>query len=990
VVTITGVPGIGKTRLALEVTAGLASSYVNGACVVDLAPVRDEAVVVQSIATALGLPEVAGQPVVDSLVGYLRELDLLLVLDNCEHLLGACAAVTARIVEGTGDVSVLLTSREPLGTEAEGVYALDPLSLPSAGGDDDAGNLGGASEAAALFVARVGAARAWSGLSDDEISAIVELVERTDGIPLVIELLAAQAGSMSLSDMVSRFAERPALELLVGDPGSGDERHRSMQLALDWSHELLSEPERVLFRRVTVFAGGWTAEAAAGVCVDERVGPDDVKDLLRSLVGKSLVVKECAGATARFRLLETVRVYATERLGAAGEEEAVAAAHAVWYADLAERAEWGLFGRDQVEWLERLDVELDNLRAALSWALGNARGEVALRLCGGLVLFWRLRSYWSEGRRWLEAALDLGRGAPAALRAKAVWGVGFLSHMLTDRADTRQVLQHAGDLAGEAGDAVYEARALLLLGNELQASDPDGALLLFERAAASARDNGDAWCRGHALGLVGMLHADRYEVGPAREALLACVSESRRADELQGLRVGLLVLGSLCLAAGDYAEAKALLEEALSIGRRLGEPYAIASALSDLGDVAIRQGDLDRAGACLDEAMFFARRAGNLALVAAVVHSTGQLAYERGHLDAALVCFNEALVMAEQTGQSTVAVLIGLARVRGASGEAVAAARLFDKAAGLARREGHKPLLAVALSELSSLARLEGKARQASHLESQALEIGHDIGNWILVTHCLEALAALAVDAERFEHAARLFAAAAALRETAYVQLRHQYTTELETAKAALGADRFGEMWAEGSRLSAAEAVAFALRRHGARRGQAKGWDALTPVERDVVALVTERLSSPEIARRLLLSPRTVGNHLTRIYAKVGVRSRNELADLARHHEGSNEQSGAVEAEGRGSSGAEAVRPTGRARNASQEPEHWSDSLTPAERRVAALVAEGLSSPEIGERLLISPRTVTTHLTHIYSKLGLRSRNELMGIARHPSETPTH
>jgi len=280
-----------------------------------------------------------------------------------------------------------------------------------------------------------------------------------------------------------------------------------------------------------------------------------------------------SGPTPRYHLLETIRQYAADHLRAAGEQEAVAKAHARWYTDLGERGGAGLFGSEQLEWLARLDAEYDNLRAGLEWALANAHGEEALRLSGGLVLYWRLRSYWSEGRRWLESALHPDNTGSPSLRAKATWGLGFLSFMLGDRTEARQVLEEAGELARQAGDAVCEARVLLLLGNERQLSDHAEALLLYERAAASARDNADAWCLDHALGLIGLVHLDRGDTIPARKALEACIWESRRAGELQGLRVGLTLLGELGRSTASYDEAQGLLEEALTIARQLGDPY---------------------------------------------------------------------------------------------------------------------------------------------------------------------------------------------------------------------------------------------------------------------------------------------------------------------------------------------------------------------------------------------------------------------------------
>ncbi|MEJ7765988.1 MAG: tetratricopeptide repeat protein, partial [Acidimicrobiales bacterium] len=875
-VTITGAAGIGKTRLAVEVASGLSDTFEDGAWMVDLVPVRAGGLIAQSVAAALGVREVAGLELLETLAAYIDGRHMLVVLDNCEHLIDSCVDFADKALGACPRLSLLCTSREPLAIGGERLFALGPLA--GAGPEVSSSDWTTIpAEAATLFLDRARIADPTFALTPERAPAIAEICRQAACIPLAIELAAGRVGSLSLDEIAHRPHE--GLAALAGDGRSPVERHHKMQIALDWSHDLLSQAEQALLRRLSVFTGGCSADAAAEVCSGGPVEAEAVVDHLASLVSKSLVVAANRGSGIRYLMFESVRVYAAEHLRAAEEAEAWAERHGRWCIGLAERADAGLTGPDQLEWLERLDAEVDNIRAALGRVLSERRGEQALRLAGGLVIFWRLRGYWTEGRRWLGGALELGAEAPVALRAKAMWGAGFLSLMLGE-SDARHLLEESLELAEEQGDPTQVARCLLLLANIAQGDDPSGALVLLQRAVVSARTSNDMWCLGHALGLIGLTQGELGDVAAARSALVECVSVARKASEVQGLRLGLTVLGDLLIMLDDLREAKEPLEEALGIARRLEEPSAIASALCSLGGVAMRQRRFKRAEEHFDEALVLARRLSSPELCCHVLSELSQLAHLIGDLGSARRRFEELIQLAPRTGQSTAFALAGLARVERAEGNVSEASRLYDQAAAAARAEGARRVLAVVLSERADLARLEGEGRAASLLQAEALEISHQMSSWLQLGTCLDAMAALATDAARFEAAARLFAAAENLRK-ANGGGECAHPEELAIARAALDPQRLGTVWDEGRGLSVAEAVAYACRRTPAPVGPTARWASLTRVERDVASLVAQRLSNAEVAARLFISPRTVSTHLTHIYTKLDLSSRFDLVQEA-------------------------------------------------------------------------------------------------------------
>lgn len=882
-VTLTGAPGIGKSRLALEVAGEL-----RGGRLVELAAISDPALVPGAVASALSVREVAGQSITDTLVASLSRRSVLLVLDNCEHLLGPCAELVEAMLSGCSDLSVLATSREPLALADEHVWQVPPLPVPTE--EDASAEVLPGYAAVRLFVERTAAVAPGFALNAYLTPAVAEVCRRLDGIPLAIELAAARVESLTPEEIARRLDDR--FSLLTASSAGVLARHQTLQAALDWSYELLSAAERALLRRLSVFVGGFELEAAEAVCAGAEAEalkaepggggePGDVLDLLERLRSKSLVVADAStAARPRYRLLETVRAYAAERLEEAGETAQLRAAHARWCLALAERAEPELIGPGQERWLERLEGERANLRSAFEWSLSHGRGEWALRLSGALVLFWRVRCHFSEGRELLDAAVASSEGAAPGLRAKALWGAGFMALMVGEIGAALPLVEESLVRFRELGDRQGSARALLILGSCRQLLEGSSGLALLEESAAEAKEADDSWCLDHALALAGLDHSARDDLSAARGLFEECLAVARNAQDKQGLRFGLIGLGSVAVRQGDYQLAESLLEEGVRVAGDLGEDYSKAVALQHVGQVAVGRGNYPSARALLDEALWLIRGIGSagsgptLVLLATVAHAEGDP--QRAH-----DLFGEALAAAGKT-QISIPALLGMGELAAAQGDMGAARRLFEQALEMARRRGEKGAMAQALYDLGQLARADGEPKRAAVFHDEALQLEREIGSAPGIVASLEAVAGLSAEGGRYVHAASLMGAAQALRREKDYALApwdaSRYEADMALLREGLSASELLFAFANGAALSLEEAAARASQGHGRRGRPASGWPSLTEREQEVAALVAEGLTNREIAECLYISRGTVKRHLAHIFEKLGAAGRTDLA----------------------------------------------------------------------------------------------------------------
>ncbi len=879
-VTLTGPPGIGKSSLALHVACELAAGYPDGAWLVELAPVTGPAAVAGAVASVLGVQESPGQKLADTLVARLSRRRLLLVLDNCEHLLPACAELADALLRGCPEVKILATSRQPLGIDGEVTWRVPSLSFPDRADDLPPDELM-SYEAVRLFVERARDAQPEFALNAYVARDVAEICRRLDGSPLAIELAAARVKSLTTAEIARRLDDRFSLLTMAG--GHSPSRHQTLCAAIDWSHELLSAPERALLRRLSVFLGGFSREAVSAVCADGEVDGRGIFELLGRLVDKSLVAADGGPPPPlRHRLLETIRAYAGERLEEAGEAHELRQAHASYFVALAERAEPELTGPCQERWLEQLDADRENLRSALEWLLSSGQSELALRLAAALVLYWRVRCHFGEGRELLESALAAGDGSSGAIWAKALWGAGFLALMSGDTDAAVGRLEQSLARFRALGDAGGCARALLLLGNLGYCRLEPDALSLLEESAALAREVDDWWCLSHAVAVAGLVYGRRNDLPAARRLFEECLEVARRTGDKQGLRLGLVGLGSIAVRQGDYGEAEPLLEDAVAVAGELGEEYIRATALQYLGQLATGRGDYGRACELLEEAVAMLRELGPPDAHADALVFLAELAHARGDRGTARRQFEDALALARGVGVTSTSCLLGLAELSAADGDAGAASRLFVEALDRARAGSDRLGAARSLHGLGQLARAKGDRQRAATLHNEALDLQRQVAGGPAIAASLEALSGLAGEAGRYEHGARLLGAAQALRDrNGYARTtteRSRHDADLALVQHALTDEQLKATLSEGAGLSVHDAVAQASRAVGRGARPESGWPSLTEAERRVALLVGQGLTNREIAERLFVSTGTVKTHLSRAFLKLDVAGRTELA----------------------------------------------------------------------------------------------------------------
>ena len=590
-VTLTGPGGTGKTRMAVQVGGHLLLDFRHGVFFVALASITDTALVATTIAQTLGIMEAAHRPIIETIKAYLRDRHILLILDNFEQIVDA-SPVVADIMSGAAGLKVLVTSREILHLRGEHEFPVPPLGLPDTRHLPPLESLA-RYEAVRLFVDRAVALRPDFEVTGDNAAAVAEICSNLDGLPLAIELAAARIKILSPEAMLSRLQNQGAnggngrLKLLVGGHRDLPARQQTLRNTIGWSYDLLNEGERMLFRRLSVFSGGRSFEAIEAVCNADGALPIDTLEGTASLVDKSLL-RQRPGPVGEDRLLmlETIQEYAREKLDESGEAEALQEQHAAYFMQMAERAEPELRGPRQVEWLERLEAEHDNLRAAMRWATEQGRTEMALRLGAALVEFWKARGHLTEGRTWLEAALETS-STPTQARAKALMSAGNLASAQGDYARASSVLLESLELFRQLGDKVRIASTLKNLGNDARLQgNYDAAYTYFEEGLQIARELGNRQETGTMLGDIGIVAQSLGDQEAARAYYEESLQIRRELKDRRGIAMMLVNLGELARGEGDYDTAQGLYEEGLAIARELGDKWGVGMVLHNLGHVA--------------------------------------------------------------------------------------------------------------------------------------------------------------------------------------------------------------------------------------------------------------------------------------------------------------------------------------------------------------------------------------------------------------------
>jgi predicted ATPase/class 3 adenylate cyclase len=649
--TLTGPGGIGKTRLALQAAADLLDEFPDGTYFVQLATLTEAELFISAVAETLGVREIGEQPLDETLKDYLHERRLLLLLDNFEQVLGAAPTVTELLTAAPG-LKVLATSRAPLGLYGEHEFPVPPLTLPDLKLQPPLERLT-QYEAVGLFVERARAVKPDFKVTNESAPAVAEICVRLDGLPLAIELAAARIKMLPPKAMLQRLSSR--LKLLTGGARDLPERQRTLRATIEWSFALLNEGEQVLFGRLAVFSGGRTLEAIEAICDAEGDLPMEAFEGVSSLLDKSLLrQEEGPNGEPRFVMLETVHEFAREKLKESAEAEEINRAHAQYFLTLAEEANPELKGANQLEWLERLEAEHDNMRAALTWALKRKEVEVALRLGGALWWFWSMRGYHSEGRRWLEEALAMDGRVSPEVRAMALAGVGELAFDQGDLDRAKEACQEGLELLEhEEGREAREAKLNLLVWLGFVAwvrEEYERAKQLFEEGLALSRERSDTWW----------------------------------------LATFLLYVAIVPHYLGDYERATELTEESMDLFREQGDKHSLAYCLNNLAMMVYSQGDLGRAAQLTEEAVALFRELGARGDVALGLYNLGWIALLQDDLGRAADIYKESLTLAWDTGMNHIVQgdLEGFACLAAVRGETERAARLWGAVQALHETKG--------------------------------------------------------------------------------------------------------------------------------------------------------------------------------------------------------------------------------------------------------------------------------------------------------------
>ena len=870
-VTLTGAGGSGKTRLAVHVAAEMAAEFNDGVWYVDLAPITNPDVVPVTAARALGLPDQPGRSTMDTLLRFVRDHRLLVVLDNCEHLLDASATLVTSLLESAQGLTVLATSREPLGVPGEAMWQVPSLSL--------------ADEAIELFADRARLAKTDFTVTGDNASAVAQICHRLDGMPLAIEFAAARVRALSLTEIVDSLHDR--FRLLTGGSRTAVRRQQTLRASVDWSHALLSEPERALFRRLAVFLGGFDLDAARSVAASDVAERYQVLDQLSLLVDKSLVVAESTGGPTRYRLLETVRQYALEKLGESGEADAVRTRHRDHYAALAAQLDipGRLWGKERSS--EDVELEIDNLRAAFDWSRENSDTEVAATITSSLQPLWLNGGRIREGLAWFNSILS-ENNAPRLKTTPAVYARALTDKAMLDAwggvSASMDQPQQALQIARQIDDPPLLTKALTACGFIAGNGDnPRVAREYFTEAIGLARALDDKWMLSHILlwqaqgaCVAGDPTTARAAAEEARDLRDAIGHRSSSGEWRGNLGWALLMQGDL---TGAVAEFRALVAEA----EAAHDPIWKVAGLQGLGFGLAYQGEATAAQAAAEAAIEVGADFGEYVLGLGF-SALGVAALAAGDATAAR---NAEQTARQHLGIQPATAMTTCARNAEAAladGDLIEARRLADEAVDT--NMGWHQMMA--LTTRARVAIAEGEPERADRDAHEALRRSDEIDARAGVPDILECLADIAIDAGSLHEAARLYGAADTIRQRIGVVrfMIHEagYQASVAALRDAMSQKEFDSAWEEGAGLSTEEAIAYAQRGRGERKRPASGWASLTPSEREVVRLVCEGLGNKDIATRLFVSPRTVQAHLTHVYNKLDLTSRVQLIQESARH----------------------------------------------------------------------------------------------------------
>jgi predicted ATPase/DNA-binding CsgD family transcriptional regulator len=855
--------------LAIELADAARERFGDGCFFVDLSSLDSGAAVIEELAESLGVEEPErGSTLSQAVCRRLAQRRALVVLDGCEHVVDDAARMTADLLAASPQLTVVATSRQPLLLDGELTWTVPTMNE---------------ADGRALFLERTYSARPDRPLRPGDESAVLEVCRRLDGLPLAIELAAARTRALSPGQIAASLGRR--FELLAVGSRTASVRHATLRASMDWSHDLLDEPERRLFRRLGVFVGGFDLEAVTAVFPDANV------DQLGALVDRSLVVAEDHSDETSYRLLETTRAYALEQLVIANEEVESRCRHRDHYLALAEAAEPMLTRSGQDDWLPRLASERGNLLAALAWSRDQPRHDLLARQAVAMTPYWLERSQWTECGLWLEAASS-APGLPPVLRAQVLDCLCYLQSWLGNLSVVPSLAGEALTLARSASDRRQEGRALGYLAvSTALAMGADPARPYFEDAAWLARSTNDGWGVSGLLTFFSFSRIFQADPDEPRQLLEEALATAGERGDRRWLRLASVIAALAATTQGRLDEASAHVDRGLPAARAAEHAFAVILGLAADAWIRLLRGNFEGALEAAAESIRVANESDeNAALEGLATCIFGWALRSRGELGEALERLGEAadLVRSSELPRWVGLPLVHLAEARLEAGDADGAVVSLDEATAVASAAGYTWIAGRAERVRSRLLAASGDHERAESHIHEALILHKSAGDRVGGCDSLEQLAAICSARGHPDVALRLWGSAHALR----ADLGHAYLgavnaegrNALTAARRAVGVSA-DALWEEGSHLDLDQAVAYASRSRGKRSRPSSGWPSLTPTELEVVRLVGHHLTNPEISERLFISRATVKTHLVHIFTKLNVRSRSELAAEARQHD---------------------------------------------------------------------------------------------------------
>jgi predicted ATPase/class 3 adenylate cyclase len=646
-ITLTGAGGTGKTRLAIEVVKQVQDQYPDGAWLIDFVAVPEGSLILQAIASALGVREEPSRPIVQTLTDYLRSKKLLLLFDNCEHLIVACAQVAETLLQACPELCILTTSREALGIGGENQYHVPTLTVPEIHAALSLETLK-QSEAVRVFLDRAAMVRPAFKLTKANALAIAQICRKLDGIPLAIELAAARVKGLNVEQISERLDDR--FNLLSTGNRTALPRHQTLRATIDWSYNLLSEKERVLLSRLSVFKGGWTAESATEVCLIVQLEEPDVLNLILNLADKSLVIAEEQEGKTRYRLLETIREYALEKLVESGEERLVRNRHLDFFITLAEEAEQKYRTREQLLWFDAMERERDNFRSALDYVLRTQQSETALRLVSTAFWLWFFRGPWSEGQIWTEAALAMAANHRTKEMAKTLMAHGLLRFAQSDHASAQITLEKSLAIWRELDDKWWCAFVLDFLGITIRRQDEQASSRFFDESLRLAEETNENWILAYSLWNKGENELYLKNLLEAQRLLDQCLEISQSLGDRMLQNEALRALGEISEAKQEYTRAVDLYKESLAIVQDLQDITNVSVLYFNVGRALQLAGENAEAERYFRDALLQSQQLGKRAGVLRALAGLGVVSAAKGEVKRAVYLISASQFLFTKSG----------------------------------------------------------------------------------------------------------------------------------------------------------------------------------------------------------------------------------------------------------------------------------------------------------------------------------------------------